>query len=83
MFSMAVLAAMISIALDLVIRASAAFWTSALVDKYLLDPEGSVDMTSQALQQGGMGLILTTLRRTLARVRLLRNRAQSTQDLSP
>ena len=61
MFSMAVLAAMISIALDMVIRVSAAFWTSALVDKYLLDPEGSVDMTSQALQQGGMGLILTTL----------------------
>ncbi|MEG0193141.1 MAG: type IV secretion system protein [Stenotrophomonas sp.] len=61
MFSMAVLAAMISIALDMVIRVSAAFWTSALVDKYLLDPNGSVDMTSQALQQGGMGLILTTL----------------------
>ena len=32
MFSMAVLAAMISIALDMVIRVSAAFWTSALVD---------------------------------------------------
>ncbi|WP_223497271.1 type IV secretion system protein [Stenotrophomonas indicatrix] len=61
MFSMVVLAAMISIALDMVIRVSAAFWTSALVDKYLLDPNGSVDMTSQALQQGGMGLILTTL----------------------
>lgn len=61
MFSMAVLAAMISIALDMVIRVSAAFWTSALIDKYLLDPNGSVDMTSQALQQGGMGLILTTL----------------------
>lgn len=61
MFSMAVLAAMISIALDMVIRVSAAFWTSALVDKYLLNPDGSVDFTSQALQQGGMGLILTTL----------------------
>ncbi|MEG0193946.1 MAG: type IV secretion system protein, partial [Stenotrophomonas sp.] len=32
MFSMAVLAAMISIALDMVIRVSAAFWTSALVE---------------------------------------------------
>ncbi|MCR8715684.1 conjugal transfer protein TrbL [Stenotrophomonas indicatrix] len=61
MFSMGVLAAMFSIAIDMVIRVSAAFWTSALVDKYLLDPEGSVDMTSQAMQQGGMGLILTTL----------------------
>ncbi|HDS1580382.1 TPA: type IV secretion system protein [Stenotrophomonas maltophilia] len=61
MFSMAVLAAMISIALDMVIRVSATFWASALLDKYWLDPEGSVDFTSQALQQGGMGLILTTL----------------------
>ena len=61
MFSMAVLSAMISIALDMVIRVSAAFWASALIEKFLLDPDGSVNMTSQALQQGGMGLILTTL----------------------
>jgi type IV secretion system protein VirB6 len=61
MFSMAVLSAMISIALDMVIRVSASFWATALVEKFLLNPEGSVNMTSQALQQGGMGLILTTL----------------------
>ncbi|HGK7302241.1 MULTISPECIES: type IV secretion system protein [Stenotrophomonas] len=61
MFSMAVLSAMISIALDMVIRVSASFWASALIEKFLLDPEGGVNMTSQALQQGGMGLILTTL----------------------
>jgi len=49
------------IALDMVIRVSASFWASALIEKFLLDPEGGVNMTSQALQQGGMGLILTTL----------------------
>jgi len=36
-FSMAVLAAMVSIALDMVIRVSAAFWSTALVNKFLLD----------------------------------------------
>uniref|UniRef100_UPI00273A154E type IV secretion system protein n=1 Tax=Stenotrophomonas sp. YIM B06876 TaxID=3060211 RepID=UPI00273A154E len=61
MFSMAVLAAIISIALDMVIRVSASFWTTALVNEYLLAGVSSDGMTSQAMQQGGMGLILTTL----------------------
>lgn len=62
MFSMAVLSAMVSIALDMVIRVSASFWTTALANKYLLGDLASSDgMTSQAMQQGGMGLILTTL----------------------
>jgi len=45
----------------MVIRVSASFWASALIEKFLLDPEGGVNMTSQAMQQGGMGLILTAL----------------------
>ncbi|WP_445979156.1 type IV secretion system protein [Stenotrophomonas muris] len=61
MFSMAVLAAMVSIALDMVIRVSTAFWSTALVNKFLLEGASSDGMTSQATQQGGMGLILTTL----------------------
>ncbi|CAM4182766.1 type VI secretion protein [Stenotrophomonas lactitubi] len=61
MFSMAVLAAMVSIALDMVIRVAGSFWATALVDKYLLDGALADGMTSQAMQQGGMGLILTTL----------------------
>ncbi len=61
MFSMAVLAAMVSIALDMVIRVSTAFWSTALVNKFLLEGASSDGMTSQAMQQGGMGLILTTL----------------------
>jgi type IV secretion system protein VirB6 len=61
MFSMAVLAAMVCIALDMVIRVSVAFWTTALVNKYLLWGASSDGMTSQAMQQSGMGLILTTL----------------------
>ena len=60
MFSMAVLAAMVSIALDMVIRVSASFWTTALVNKYLLGISND-GMSAQAMQQGGMGLILTTL----------------------
>jgi type IV secretion system protein VirB6 len=61
MFSMAVLAAMVSIALEMVIRVSIAFWTSALFDEFLLDAGAGGGLTSQAMQQGGMGLILTTL----------------------
>ncbi|MRF23193.1 type VI secretion protein, partial [Stenotrophomonas sp. MY18] len=61
MFSMAVLAAMVSIALDMVIRVSTAVWSTALVNKFLLEGASSDGMTSQAMQQGGMGLILTTL----------------------
>ncbi len=62
MFSMAVLAVMVSIALDMVVRVSEAFWVSALASTYLLQDPGSVNgMTSQAMQQGGMGLILSTL----------------------
>ncbi|WP_349984399.1 type IV secretion system protein [Stenotrophomonas sp. WHRI 8082] len=61
MFSMAVLAAMVSIALDMVIRVAGAFWATALVDTFLMNGSMSDGMTSQAMQQGGMGLILTTL----------------------
>ncbi len=61
MFSMAVLSAMVSIALDMVIRVSSSFWATALVNRFLLDGASSDGMTSQAMQQGGMGLILTTL----------------------
>lgn len=61
MFSMAVLAAMVSIALDMVIRVAGAFWATALVDQFLMNGTLSDGMTSQAMQQGGMGLILTTL----------------------
>jgi len=61
MFSLAVLAAMVSIALDMVIRVAGAFWATALVDTFLMNGSMSDGMTSQAMQQGGMGLILTTL----------------------
>ncbi|WP_313347096.1 type IV secretion system protein [Stenotrophomonas sp.] len=61
MFSMAVLAAMVSIALDMVIRVSVAFWARAAFEQFLLDGGSSDGITSQAMQQGGMGLILTTL----------------------
>lgn len=58
---MAVLAAMVSIALDMVVRVAATFWTTALVQEFILKESMSDGMTSQAMQQGGMGLILTAL----------------------
>jgi type IV secretion system protein VirB6 len=60
MFSMAVLAAMVGIALRMVINVAIAFWTRQGIETLFMDGSTS-DMTSQALQQGGMGLILTTL----------------------
>jgi type IV secretion system protein VirB6 len=60
MFSMAVLSAMVSIALEMVVRVSAAFWASALTGA-LLGANFTEGITSQAMQQGGMGLILTAL----------------------
>jgi len=60
MFSMAVLAAMVSIAMEMVARVAGAFWGSALLGK-LLGSNFTDGMSSMALQQGGVGLILTTL----------------------
>jgi len=60
MFSMAVLSAMVSISLEMVTRVAAAFWASAAAGS-LLGQDFADGMTSQAMQQGGMGLILTTL----------------------
>ena len=60
MFSMAMLSAMVSIALDMVVRVSIAFWGTALTGT-LLRKDFSDGMTSQAMQQGGMGMILTAL----------------------
>lgn len=60
MFSMAVLSAMVSIALEMVTRVAASFWASAAAGA-LLGSDFTDGMTSQAMQQGGMGLILTAL----------------------
>ena len=57
---MAVLSAMVSIAMEMVLRVSAAFWGTAALGK-LVGQDFTDGMTSQAMQQGGMGLILTML----------------------
>lgn len=59
-FSMAVLSAMVSIALEMVTRVATAFWASFLVGK-ILNQNFTDGITSQAMQQGGVGLILTVL----------------------
>ncbi|MNN05069.1 TrbL/VirB6 plasmid conjugal transfer protein [compost metagenome] len=60
MFSMAVLAAMTGIAMKMVSKVALAFWGSTLTGT-LMGENFSEGMSSMALQQGGMGLILTTL----------------------
>lgn len=60
MFSMAVLSAMVSIALEMVARVAASFWASALAGA-LMGSNFTEGITSQSMQQGGMGLILTVL----------------------
>lgn len=59
-FSMSVLAVMTSIALDMVAKVATAFWGASLVGA-LIGEDFNSGISSQALQQGGMGLILTTL----------------------
>lgn len=55
MFSLAVLSVMVTLATDMVIAVAASFWTSSLLGA---GPDG---VNSMALQQGGMGLVLTML----------------------
>jgi len=60
MFSMAVLAAMIAIATKTVLAVAEAFWASALIGS-ILGTDINDGMNSIALQQGGIGLLLTVL----------------------
>ncbi|GAB3383599.1 TrbL/VirB6 family protein [Lysobacter fragariae] len=60
MFSMSVLSAMISISLELMLRVAPAFWAGSLADK-LMGPDYSDGLTSVAMQQGGLGVILSAL----------------------
>jgi type IV secretion system protein VirB6 len=60
MFSMAVLAAMVSIALKVVLAVAAAHWATAIAGT-LFNVNLSSGITGAALQQGGIGLLLTLL----------------------
>lgn len=60
MFSLAVLAAMVAIATKTVLAVAEAFWATALVGS-LLGTNFSSGFSSMALQQGGIGLLLTVL----------------------
>jgi len=55
LFGLAVLVVMASLSMDMICAAAVAFWTGKLLGS---NPEG---ITSLAMQQGGMGLILTAL----------------------
>ena len=60
MFSMAVLSAMVAIATKLVLGVAAAFWTTTTLSA-LTGLSLDNGMTTIALQQGGVGLLLTAL----------------------
>lgn len=60
MFSMAVLAAMVAIATKTVLAVAEAFWAASLAGS-LLGFGNSQGMRSIALQQGGIGLLLTVI----------------------
>lgn len=55
MFSLAVLSVMVTLALDMVLAVGTAFWLSASLGA------SSEGITSLAMQQGGLGLVLTAL----------------------
>lgn len=55
MFSLAVLSVMVALALDMVVAVAASFWAGKI---FGANPEG---VNSMALQQGGLGLIMTML----------------------
>ena len=58
-FSMAALSFVSSIVLQLTLRVSYALWTSNLINH--VTKNGAEGLSSQALQQGGLGLLLTVL----------------------
>ena len=60
MFSLAVLSTMLAIATKLVLRVAGAFWTTTTLS-LLTGVTLSDGMTTIALQQGGVGLLLTAL----------------------
>jgi type IV secretion system protein VirB6 len=59
LFSMAILSVVVSMCLDMSLRVAAALWGAKIVNAIVGNgPEG---LSSQALQQGGIGLLLTAL----------------------
>ena len=58
LFSMAMLSFVSNLVLDLMVRVSAAMWLTKLVNIPGMSAEG---ISSQAMQQGGLGLVLTML----------------------
>ena len=61
LFSMAVLSFMVSIVLELTLRVAEAMWLSEGAIKLLEIDGSSQGLTNQAMQQGGIGLLMTAL----------------------
>jgi type IV secretion system protein VirB6 len=61
LFSLAVLSFMVSIVLDLTLRVAVAFWSANAITSALPGLSSGPGLTSQAMQQGGIGLLMTVL----------------------
>jgi type IV secretion system protein VirB6 len=59
LFSMGVLAFISSLALQLTLRVAAALWTASIINS--ITGMGAEGFTSQSMQQGGIGLLMTVL----------------------
>jgi len=60
LFSLAVLSLMTSIVLDLTLRVAGALWASSAISA-IANVDGGGGLTGQALQQGGVGMLMTVL----------------------
>lgn len=61
MFSLAVLSFMTSVIMEMMLRVAAALWSANALSGLLRLGDGGAGLTSQAMQQGGIGLLMTVL----------------------
>ncbi|MDA7418425.1 type IV secretion system protein [Xenophilus arseniciresistens] len=61
MFSLAILSFMCSVIMEMMLRVAAALWAAGAINTLLSLGDGGAGLTSQAMQQGGIGLLMTVL----------------------
>ncbi|MDM0038260.1 type IV secretion system protein [Variovorax sp. J22G21] len=61
MFSLAVLSFMTSVIMEMMLKVAVALWSASAINTLLGLGDGGAGLTSQAMQQGGIGLLMTVL----------------------
>jgi type IV secretion system protein VirB6 len=61
MFSLAVLSFMTSVIMEMMFKVAGALWSAGAINGLLRLGDGGAGLTSQAMQQGGIGLLMTVL----------------------